>query len=51
MISFVLVYMLTDPDAREQLVLSLLVAALVVGISLVRERIAKGRKEGAPTRL
>lgn len=50
MISFVLVYMLTDPDAREQLVLSLLVAALVVGISLVRDRIAKGRNEDAPTR-
>ncbi|CAM5506371.1 amino acid permease [Streptomyces sp. ID03-2B] len=38
MISFVLVYMLTDDAAREQVVLSLLVAALVVGISLVRER-------------
>ncbi|GGU74565.1 gamma-aminobutyrate:proton symporter (AAT family) [Streptomyces cavourensis] len=37
MISFVLVYMLTDDTAREQVVLSLLVAALVVGISLVRE--------------
>ncbi|MFD4016798.1 amino acid permease [Streptomyces sp. SH5] len=36
-ISFVLVYMLTDDTAREQVVLSLLVAALVVGISLVRE--------------
>ncbi|MDX3503237.1 amino acid permease [Streptomyces sp. ATCC51928] len=38
MISFVLVYMLTDDAAREQVVLSLLVAALVVGISLIRER-------------
>ncbi|WP_065488703.1 amino acid permease [Streptomyces sp. PTY087I2] len=37
MISFVLVYMLTDDAAREQVVLSLLVAALVVGISLFRE--------------
>ncbi|MFF8742286.1 MULTISPECIES: amino acid permease [Streptomyces] len=37
MISFVLVYMLTDDAAREQVVLSLLVAALVVGISLARE--------------
>ncbi|MFF8984405.1 amino acid permease [Streptomyces globisporus] len=36
-ISFILVYMLTDDAAREQVVLSLLVAALVVGISLVRE--------------
>lgn len=36
-ISFILVYMLTDDTAREQVVLSLLVAALVVGISLVRE--------------
>ncbi|MFJ4961223.1 GABA permease [Streptomyces sp. ADI96-02] len=42
MISFVLVYMLTDDTAREQVVLSVLVAALVVGISLVRER--RGRK-------
>ncbi|MER6769074.1 amino acid permease [Streptomyces bacillaris] len=42
MISFVLVYMLTDDTAREQVVLSLLVAALVVGISLVRE--ARSRK-------
>ena len=50
MISFVLVYMLTDEDAREQVLLSLLVAALVVGIALVRDRIAKGRNEGAPTR-
>ncbi|MEU5371109.1 amino acid permease [Streptomyces sp. NPDC005951] len=36
-ISFILVYMLTDDTAREQVVLSLLVAALVVGVSLVRE--------------
>lgn len=42
MISFVLVYMLTDDTAREQVVLSLLVAALVVGISLFRE--ARGRR-------
>lgn len=41
-ISFILVYMLTDDTAREQVVLSLLVAALVVGISLVREM--RGRK-------
>ncbi len=36
-ISFILVYMLTDDTAREQVVLSLMVAALVVGISLFRE--------------
>ncbi|MFJ7330049.1 amino acid permease [Streptomyces cyaneofuscatus] len=40
-ISFVLVYMLTDDTAREQVVLSLLVAALVVGISLFREARAR----------
>ncbi|MGW1201500.1 amino acid permease [Streptomyces cyaneofuscatus] len=45
-ISFVLVYMLTDDTAREQVVLSLLVAALVVGISLVRE--ARSRKAVTP---
>ncbi|MCX5313131.1 amino acid permease [Streptomyces sp. NBC_00154] len=37
MISFVLVYMLTDDSGREQVLLSLLVAAIVVAISLVRE--------------
>ncbi|MFE1731311.1 amino acid permease [Streptomyces bacillaris] len=45
MISFVLVYMLTDDTAREQVVLSLLVAGLVVGVSLVRE--VRSRKESA----
>lgn len=45
MISFVLVYMLTDDTAREQVVLSLLVAGLVVGISLVRE--VRSRKASA----
>ncbi|GAA2943954.1 MULTISPECIES: amino acid permease [Streptomyces] len=45
MISFVLVYMLTDDAGREQVLLSLLVAALVVAVSLVRE--ARGRKTGA----
>ncbi|MGW1294942.1 amino acid permease [Streptomyces sp. NPDC002533] len=44
-ISFVLVYMLTDDAAREQVVLSLLVAALVVGISLFREM--RSRKAAA----
>ncbi|MEE4489965.1 amino acid permease [Streptomyces sp. BE230] len=46
MISFVLVYMLTDDAGREQVLLSLLVAVLVVGVSLVRE--ARRRRSGAP---
>lgn len=46
MISFVLVYMLTDDAGREQVLLSLLVAALVVAVSLVRE--ARSRKAAAP---
>ena len=38
LISFVLVYMLTDRrDGREQVLLSLLVAAVVVVIALVRD--------------
>ncbi|MER6102020.1 amino acid permease [Streptomyces sp. NPDC001832] len=36
-ISFVLVYMLTDDSGREQVLLSLLVAAMVVAIALLRE--------------
>ncbi|MFI9779051.1 amino acid permease [Streptomyces sp. NPDC051956] len=47
MISFVLVYMLTDDAGREQVVLSLLVAALVVGIALVREQVQKRKKISA----
>ncbi|ATL27775.1 amino acid permease [Streptomyces formicae] len=39
MISFVLVYMLTDEAGRKQVLLSLLAAAFVVVFSLVRERI------------
>ncbi|MET7622000.1 amino acid permease [Streptomyces sp. NPDC005408] len=39
MISFVLVYMLTDAAGRDQVILSALVAALVVAISLVRDRL------------
>ncbi|MFI0240065.1 amino acid permease [Streptomyces sp. NPDC016845] len=39
MISFVLVYMLTDDAGREQVLLSLLVAVFVVVFSLVRERV------------
>ncbi|MFF7363102.1 amino acid permease [Streptomyces sp. NPDC008125] len=46
MISFVLVYMLTDDAGREQVLLSLLVAAAVVAVSLVRDR--RGRR--APVR-
>ncbi|MGW2837905.1 amino acid permease [Streptomyces sp. NPDC001493] len=42
MISFVLVYMLTDDAGREQVLLSLLVAAVVVAVALVRER--RGRR-------
>ncbi|CAM5416334.1 Amino acid ABC transporter permease OS=Streptomyces antimycoticus OX=68175 GN=SANT12839_036190 PE=3 SV=1 [Streptomyces antimycoticus] len=43
MISFVLVYMLTDKDGREQVILSALVAALVVAFALVRDRLVAGR--------
>ncbi|MEU5951687.1 amino acid permease [Streptomyces sp. NPDC047525] len=39
MISFVLVYMLTDDAGRDQVILSMLVAALVVAVSLVRDRL------------
>ncbi|MET9589717.1 amino acid permease [Streptomyces sp. NPDC006516] len=46
MISFVLVYMLTDDAGREQVLLSLLVAALVVSVSLIRD--ARSRKAAAP---
>ncbi|WP_055717623.1 amino acid permease [Streptomyces torulosus] len=48
LILFVLAYMLTDTEHgnREILLLSLLVAAAVVGISLVKEKI-KGQKAGA----
>ncbi|WP_445518521.1 amino acid permease [Streptomyces sp. NEAU-174] len=43
MISFVLVYMLTDKDGREQVILSALVAVLVVALALVKERLTAGR--------
>ncbi|MEU6841333.1 amino acid permease [Streptomyces sp. NPDC046716] len=43
MISFVLVYMLTDDAGREQVLLSLLVAVFVVAFALVRERVQRGR--------
>jgi GABA permease len=38
-ISFVLVYMLTDPTGRDQIIFSVLTAALVVAIALVRDRL------------
>ncbi|MBT2528345.1 amino acid permease [Streptomyces sp. ISL-99] len=42
MISFVLAYMLTDDAGRDQVILSVLVAALVVAISVVRDRLRAG---------
>ncbi|MCQ8827669.1 amino acid permease [Streptomyces malaysiensis] len=49
MISFVLVYMLTDKDGREQVILSALVAVLVVALALVRDRITGGPRPAAAT--
>ncbi|MGW7052706.1 amino acid permease [Streptomyces sp. NPDC054887] len=43
MIMFVIVYMAFDDAAREQVLLSLLVAAVVVGIAFVREKLRRGR--------
>ncbi|WP_274558431.1 amino acid permease [Streptomyces spiramyceticus] len=43
-ITFVIVYMAYDDAAREQVLLSLLVAALVVGIALVREKLRRGKE-------
>ena len=45
MISFVLVYMLTEPDAREQVTMSLLAAVVVVTVALLREKFGKGTTE------
>ncbi len=45
MIAFVLVYMLTDADGRDQVLLSMLVAALVVAVALVKERLRGARDE------
>ncbi len=48
MISFVLVYMLTDDSeggGRIQVVLSVLLAIVVVAVSLVRERLGRGAPE------
>ncbi|MBL1098135.1 amino acid permease [Streptomyces coffeae] len=52
MISFVLVYMLTDKDGREQVILSALVAALVVAFALVRDKLSPQRQQvdGAESR-
>ncbi|MEU8782374.1 amino acid permease [Streptomyces sp. NPDC048637] len=47
-ISFVLVYMLTDDSeggGRIQVLLSVLLAVLVVGVSLVRDRLGRGTAE------
>lgn len=41
MILFVLVYMLTDHDGRKQVLFSLLAAAVVIAIALVRDRAAR----------
>ncbi|KUJ69316.1 amino acid transporter [Streptomyces albus subsp. albus] len=43
MISFVLVYMLTDEAGRKQVLLSMLVAVVVVAIALVRDRLGMNR--------
>lgn len=48
MISFVLVYMLTDDTGREQVLLSLLVAAVVIAIALVREARQRRTASGIP---
>ncbi|MER5767042.1 amino acid permease [Streptomyces sp. NPDC001985] len=47
MITFIIVYMLFSDTGREQMLLSLLVAAVVVGISVARERSSKRRRETA----
>ncbi len=44
MIMFVIVYMAFDDVAREQVLLSLLVAVVVVGIAFVREKVKRGQK-------
>jgi GABA permease len=47
-IVFVVGYMLTDDSARSQMLLSLLVAAIVVGIALVRRAVGKETPAVAP---
>ncbi|MEU0602961.1 amino acid permease [Streptomyces sp. NPDC006393] len=44
-ITFVLLYMLTEPSAREQLIFSALVAALVIAIALVRDLLGGHRSD------
>ncbi|MBT2505231.1 amino acid permease [Streptomyces sp. ISL-98] len=44
-ITFVIVYMAYDDAAREQVLLSLLVAAVVVGIALVREKLRRDKEQ------
>ncbi|MGW0816500.1 amino acid permease [Streptomyces viridiviolaceus] len=43
MISFVLAYMLTDPAARDQLIFSGLVAAVVLAVALIRDLVRRDR--------
>ncbi|MBT2441975.1 amino acid permease [Streptomyces sp. ISL-36] len=45
MISFVLVYMLTDEAGREQVLMSLLAAGLVLAIAVFRDLTGAGRKD------
>ncbi|WP_028813433.1 amino acid permease [Streptomyces flavidovirens] len=45
MITFVIVYMAFDDAARVQVLLSLLVAAVVVGIAFILEKLRRGRGE------
>ncbi|MES4901977.1 MULTISPECIES: amino acid permease [unclassified Streptomyces] len=47
MISFVLVYMLTDKDGREQVLLSTAVAVVVVALALIRDRLPGARGAAA----
>ncbi|GGL84450.1 amino acid ABC transporter permease [Streptomyces anthocyanicus] len=50
MISFVLVYMLTDDTGRDQVILSALIAAAIVAVSLIRDRVRKsGRRDEEAT--
>ncbi|MFF1696031.1 amino acid permease [Streptomyces sp. NPDC058257] len=49
MISFVLVYMLTDEAGRKQVLLSLLAAAFVVVFSLVRDKVRPRADDAAAT--
>ncbi|MCQ4081894.1 amino acid permease [Streptomyces sp. RB6PN25] len=43
MIAFVIGYMFTDASGRQQMILSLLAAALVLGVAVVRERLRRRR--------